>query len=53
VIHGTVLPADHPHPVGDVTAMGDPGPPAAPMLCDVGAMDALAQFGVGAGAAAP
>lgn len=52
VIHGTVLLADQAHPGGDATAMGDPGPPAAPMLCEVGAMDAPAQFG-GAGAAAP
>ena len=52
VIHGTVLLADQAHPDDDMTLM-DPGPPAAPMLCDVGAMDAPSQFGEGAGAAAP
>jgi hypothetical protein len=51
-IQGTVLPADQAHPGGDVTAIGVPAPPAAPMLSDVGAMVAP-QFGVGVGAAAP
>ena len=53
VIHGTELLADHAHPGDEVTAMGDPGPPAAPMLCAVGAIVAPSQFGEGAGAAAP
>ena len=49
VIHGTALLADQAHPGGDVTAIGDPAPPAAPMFWDVGAMDTL-QLGVGAAA---
>ena len=52
VIQGTVLLADHAHPDGDVTAIGVPGPPAAPTLCVGGAMVAL-QFGAGVGPPAP
>jgi hypothetical protein len=51
VIHGTVLPADQAHPAAEVTVIGVPAPPEAPMLSEVGEMDASQVGGIGVAAA--
>jgi hypothetical protein len=53
VIQGTELDAVHAHPAPAVTAIALPGPPAASIACELGAMVGLHGVGVGVGVGVP